>query len=72
MNYRFTYGHLIGRRILLNYFGEDTVFLSQSLPCCDVCESSSDVTDRGEETRVVLQTVKDLSVTEGKIYELYS
>ena len=63
MLFRFAYGHLIGkcrRKILLEYFGEDSDFCSQSSPCCDVCESPPKLEDYSEEIKAVIQAVEEL------------
>ena len=49
------------RKVLLEYFDEDTKGITSEAACCYMCDSakSEDMTDAQEEIKLVLQAVKD-------------
>ena len=62
------------RKVLLEYFDEDTKGITSEAVCCYVCDSakSEDMMDVQEEIKLVLVAVKDLpGLGEVKVYIVY-
>ena len=64
--HRFVYAHLphkCRRRVLVEYFGEDTTDLDCLGECCDVCSDSSTLADSQNEMVAVCRAVRAIPGT---------
>ena len=71
---RFVYAHLhmkCRRAIVMEYFGEEFKANDPAYPCCDVCKSSTTLSDCFYEVKAVIQAVNDLQNSGEKKVNLY-